>query len=843
MKTSYLFLGLVALALIALAFFVLASEESADEEVSAASAGHDVDQSSLAPAHPIRADAVESPDDSQIEREEVTVDEDDRTFLLTVLNGETDQPMPNIEVYWKETPWGEYIPKADYDRILLEEGTISISDAQGQVRLPWNEHNIDMMAKEGVLYRALRRSPNRAKEEHILRLERDREVTVTVLHADGSPAVDVRVSHLEDRGSHNTREVGHQRTDENGIAKFHHHQDYLRWLQKQNRQYLVIGIASLKPPKHDFSVEEGLPASMEFTLPPVAEVHIYAFQEDGSPYTDESTLSLQARAADEVTQRSFFGGDRFDQDSLHGWDRRDAEDGHARFLAALHEELVFALHHPHHDADLAGRASGPTLEGETLRLELQLQEALCFLVGRLLGPQGKPIADTSIRGRLTTNSRSGGLRFQTDAGGKFRLGVDQRKLSQGDALINRLSPLFRDYTFLAQPEPGIGWVTQLEISRDLEPGENEVGDLIMGTDIVLSGQVVDAAGVGVPTASLQLKHDAVQAEEMAFREQQRSILGTSWLQTDKHGLFEIRSTTSAGAMQLSVRKSGFQPQQLKVNAGSRDLRIVLQGENQSYLEIIPPEGLEAKEFRIYCRQDGVGGTQVRRFSDNHLELGFLAEGTHTIDLHHTSFQGRLLQWENVSVGPGIAQDPRLSSVDLEPFVTALRLKVIQPDHTIADTFFFHLDQSRNRHDGKGDAAIVLPKSVQTLTIWTEEGRAVQVTARDGEQEVSLPPPLKLNLSSGNWPKLDPGQAIQIQMNHISGLAWLERKLTEPGATTLLLPHKGGYNLSMSIVVEDPQTGNTKHLTWLELDGATRKEIQVDQDETNLNLEINDTRVD
>lgn len=842
MKTSRLAPTLLALALAALAFFVLSSEETAPSEQLADPSDFAAEQASPDSAR-IQAETAHPIGDPTIERAEATVEEDVRTFLLTVLHDETEEPMPNVEIHWKETPWGEYLPKADYDRILLEEGTVSISDAKGQVRLPWNEHNIDIMAQEGGLYRALRRSPNRAKEEHVLRLERDHEVTVTVLHADGSPAVDVRVSHLADHGNHNTREVGHRRTDGNGIAKFRHHQEALRWLQKQNRQHLVVGIASLAPPRHEFSVEEGLPASLEFTLPPVAEVHLYAFQADGSPYTDEGTLSLQARTTDEVSQRSFFGGDRFDEHGLHGWDRRDVEDGQARFLAALNEELVFALHHPHHRADLVGRTSGPTLQGETLRLELRLQEALCFLVGRLLGPQGEPIAEASIRGRLTTNSRSGGLQLQTNAEGRFRLGVDQRKLSRGGAFEDLEDPLFRDYTLLAQPEPGIAWVRQLEVSRDLEPGENEVGDLIMGTDFVLSGQVVDTAGNGLPTVSLKLQHDAAHAEELPFRVRSRSILGTTWIRTDKQGFFEIRSTASAGAMQLSVQKTGFQPQQQTVQAGSKDLRIMLQGENQSYLEIIPPEGLEAKEFRIYCRQEGVGGTQVRRFSSNRLELGFLAEGTHTIDLHHNAYQGRLLQLENVTVGPDVAQDPRLSSVDLRPLVTALRLKVLQPDHTVADTFSYHLDQTRNRHHGKRDSVLVLPKSVQTITIWTEEGRAVQTTARPGEQEIQLPPPFKLHLTSSTWPELESGQAIQVQLHHVSGLAWLEKKLLETGTTTFLLPHEGNYYLSMGLITEDPETGKTKHLTWLQLNGGTRREILIDQGETNLELDIRDPRSD
>ena len=296
-------------------------------------------------------------------RQELASDPTARTFLLTVIHAETEEALPGVELHWKETPWGEYIPRAEYDQVVMEEGSVAVSEANGQIRLPWNENNIDMVAFHGYLYRAMRRSPDRAEEEHFLRLERDQEVVVTVRHAHGAPAVDVRVSHVQDFGNGNTREVTHRRTDADGIARFEHHQYYRRWISKRNRQFFVVGVASQEPPQHGFQLEDGLPADLKFTLPPVAEVHLYAFQADGSPYPGDGELSLQALAEGEEPDESFFGGREFDARALRGWDRREIFDGHARFLAALDERLLFALHHPHHDSDLVDQADGPTVEG------------------------------------------------------------------------------------------------------------------------------------------------------------------------------------------------------------------------------------------------------------------------------------------------------------------------------------------------------------------------------------------------------------------------------------------------------------------------------------------------
>lgn len=327
-----------------------------------------------------------------------------------------------------------------------------------------------------------------------------------------------------------------------------------------------------------------------------------------------------------------------------------------------------------------------------------------------------------------------------------------------------------------------------------------------------------------------------------FRNRSRSILGTSWARTDENGFFEFRSTAPSGVMDLTAKKDGFQPLIQRVDAGSSDLRLVLLGENRSVLEILPPEGVEPREFQVTFRpSDGNGNTQFRRFDGPKMELGFLAEGSHEVAIQHDAFPINLVKLTQVAVGPGVQQDPRLTPVDLRSMTTAMRPTVLQHDGTEAIDFQFRIPPSSSRRNGKSGAMMVLPKSVQTLTIWTPESRAIEVPVLAGDQEIQLPAPLRLHLDLVSWPDLKPGEQVEIRLHHTQGLAWLEKSMREMAPITFSLPHLGTYNLSMSVIKVNPETGQTQHTSWLEMDGANYKQFEITLEETRIEVEVTDPR--
>lgn len=170
-------------------------------------------------------------------------------FTLLALESNSESPLSDLEVLWVETPWKQYISHEKWDQVLADTGTMGHTNSKGEIRLPWNESNVDFLVRGKGFYARGRRSPKNEHETYTLNLSIDQTVEAQVNHHDGTAAVGFLVTYAQIHGPETSRKRASARTDANGTARIEHMQMHLVGAKPELIQSLIVGLTAPKLPK------------------------------------------------------------------------------------------------------------------------------------------------------------------------------------------------------------------------------------------------------------------------------------------------------------------------------------------------------------------------------------------------------------------------------------------------------------------------------------------------------------------------------------------------------------------------------------------------------------------
>jgi hypothetical protein len=382
-------------------------------------------------------------------------------------------------------------------------------------------------------------------------------------------------------------------------------------------------------------------------------------------------VTLEAIRPGEPRQLSPFGSERRTRIDA------SAKDGVARFpFVALGFEL--ALTATRQGGPLPGRAygGGPQHAGEEVRRDVVFGAEGAVLDLRVLGGDGAPLAGETIQGRIefTAEYMTNDATFvaEAEADGHIRIDVDP-SFADGD---RRLLHLFR-----GTPEAPTASAL-LDLSRKLEPGLNELGDVYLSPPgVFVAGRVIDGAGLPVADAKLVLRR----------RKEDGGYWENVWnfdVQSGADGTFDVRSPFDGQHFQLGAKKDGLTCLPLDFTPGDPALVIALSGTGSLRGSLRVDAGVPLDKLKVTA--EPAEGDREEHFFDwdggrtapgagGGFTLANLLPGLYDVALETDAGQP-LQRAEGVLVSAGEENaDPRLQGIDLRGKLHALHITLVAPE--------------------------------------------------------------------------------------------------------------------------------------------------------------------
>ena len=391
-----------------------------------------------------------------------------------------------------------------------------------------------------------------------------RSIGVLVLDAAGAPAPNCRVGLASRYPDGSWQYARSGLTGADGRHHFSHVEEILA--DRGGMRLFALVMAPLAEGLSRELLTTSWPSGeLEFHLPPTGAAHVQVAEHDGTPVAGDFSLSVAWRVPAEQRDENF----AWSQFHLDQGDWRDTDaSGLAIFPyvgVGMEVELGGTLDESRFRT--TAFAHGPDRGGETVELQLRRGPPRPVAVVRLVGPDGLPLAGREV---LVTP------RF-TDGRG---LGSEMREADEDGRVA---------FTFehLDLPPPGqrflgvqeghgntaVSRFHEIEVPTSLRPGENDLGDLVLGGRPVVAGIVVDQDGAPVAETSLALRVDG------------RGSAGfNQFVRTGADGRFLFdRELESTGDLSLSVGPPPpYQRVIVPFRHGDEDLRIeVVRGSSLS----------------------------------------------------------------------------------------------------------------------------------------------------------------------------------------------------------------------------------------------------------------------
>ncbi|HEX6883861.1 MAG TPA: carboxypeptidase-like regulatory domain-containing protein [Planctomycetota bacterium] len=464
----------------------------------------------------------------------------------------------------------------------------------------------------------------------------DASLRVRVLDSSGGPLAKVMIALRERSGL--ALEGPTVSSDEDGLAVLPH----AGWLlhSRPGAEFVVTPAALFDPPLQRAIGVPDLEQAVTLVLPPSGACEVWLVDEVQSPVLEPFEASL-----------AFADGPR--SDGLRVEAVRTSRAGEPVLFGpvALGRRLALVIRRGDSGAVLETRALGPRVQGECVRLPVEVSADRAVLHGRLVDGAGIPLAEASVRARLQGGEgiRAGSTRsLQTDATGRFSLVAEPTGPDAGLVLIlGRLSP-----------EGALLSVARRPLPAGLLPGTNSLGDCVLAeAPVVVAGTVLDARGEPVPAAQVVPSVlDASDAEAVELAP----------VQSDELGRFEVRDEVVWSGITLLARKDGALAGPRSVRAGERGVRLVLEPGGGIGGTVLLDPSARAELILVQAEPpEPAPPTTAIVGEDGRFVLEGLPGGPHRVSVVHARTAQVLGAVDGVVVRGGqVTRDARLDPIDL-----------------------------------------------------------------------------------------------------------------------------------------------------------------------------------
>jgi len=591
---------------------------------------------------------------------------------VLVVHGETEAAVPGAEVYFLDIESLEIEAlarsKMDIQEIFHRYARRFLADDGGRVTVP--PANAAVMATAPDLWGGgqLRKDQ---EEPYTLELYPDPLLRVRVVNAAGEPLAGIPVTIMRGEYGYGDPPVDTRAPD--GIAEFEH---VLAMARMEEVGPIRVGLAL---PLHEevaqeIDVEDPPQEPIEFVAPPLGRLEVRVVSEGRALDEPVFVTVLPAREDEADEDRGFR------RSMALQTNRRVLDVGEERVVVpvGIGLELEVTASTESGLGPVEERVSGPRTAGATKSVELRLVPIKPVLVGRIVDPEGAPVASTALRNRLRTvregGSGSTGSQTRTDEEGRFRYVMrDDRPFEEGT----------RTLTFTTEddaPEPA---EARVDLSYVLPPGETDLGDLILGSKpLLVSGTVVDEAGAPVPKAQIRVAREERygSSNEHVYWDSLSDLRGTS----DDDGRFRIHGMAEEGLLGIRARHDGYaQGEYVRFSPFSSDVVIILESAGRIVGRVLhdgegsrPPVDIRA---RLDTGEDE-GSHGVSFEDEGRFEIRSLPPGSYTVTVTLGSSQNPLLEVSGVVVRSGeTTEDPRLAEIDLRGRLHRFTVTVVDVD--------------------------------------------------------------------------------------------------------------------------------------------------------------------
>lgn len=320
--------------------------------------------------------------------------------------------------------------------------------------------------------------------------------------------------------------------------------------------------------------------------------------------------------------------------------------------------------------------SGPTAAGTEIEVVLTTSKEHILLAGRVVDEARKPVGDIEFAMTMTGGPFNGPRKARTAVDGTFTVLVGTM---EGDGEVDGL--------VLSVEDAAHGTRTARLPGRQLRPGCEQLGDLVLGKDPILVAGRFTVDGVGCkPKLNTQLQHqEARNGGEPRWRG-----FGHEMPPIGEDGAFEVRGVFKPGRYRLTFWGGDYQAQSaVEFESGTANLKIALQTGSTIAATILMPEGIrgdvdgklvpiepapsswsEAAKERLSATSSG--GANGRR----QISWRGLPAGRFRFELRLQGFAEVLVAFDDVVTPQPTPPDARLLDIDLRPLVRSQELKII-----------------------------------------------------------------------------------------------------------------------------------------------------------------------
>lgn len=637
-----------------------------------------------------------------------------------------DVPVPDAQVWvmdmTKETESalrGAVEGGSDIATALTRIARPRAVDAEGKLRLGLPDRNLMAVAMApGFLGGQPIKKTVEEGEVVLVRMRPRMSVLVRVRRENGEPVGKVPVGLLH--GDHG-RVSPLARTGPQGIAR----------VTVPSNGAREVSVALAFPTREPVSkkVDPGHPAEepIDLVLPATGSITVKAEAGNGRAISEGRVFLQRAQDA---------GADPMDAHRMPRWDGV-IDDGVASFpfvgLGLTLNVRVDAIGGV--SAEKTG-ATGPKSAGERVEIVLSGEPTYPVIAFRVVDADGKPLAREHLSHRIATDHGYGGGGTELDDDGRGRVEVrnpyregSRRHLilfGRKDARGNRdLERVFRH-----------------DISRHLDPGINDLGDIQLSpAPVVCSGVVVDTDGNPIGDARVWIEKMQGErrwstlhtANDLPTTAADGSFAMRGWerLPTDR----ELRA--SAGRQGLVLETAGI------VRDGARDIRIVLGRAGSIAGSVILPSLrdevdsgaalIRRRHVTLLVTKDGEPNAFGASIGpDDTFEIVNLKPGSYEFTATLAGTHEPVVSIAGINVvADEVTRDPRLNPIDLTDYLQSIEVLVVDdrgapiPDALV----WVGYKGSRNgsRADERGRRVVTIMKNADDLEISAEApGYARQV---------------------------------------------------------------------------------------------------------------------
>jgi hypothetical protein len=754
-------------------------------------------QSEVAPAVEVAKDAVPAPAEAAVvrtsaasESTQPTFPDDAKWLEVLVVDAATQQPIEDAEVRWTSFSVHKQIqalPEKERPALYRDQeltahrfGWLTHSNASGIARIAGDTKGCTVFGYSEGRYGTTQCGGERPDPTGgwRLELEADKTLRVQVLDIAGkaavSVAVKIRMFDANAKEKPNWGWVQPQKTAApDGIAEFHHVQT---WLRRNGAKKPEMAIASWRalvnlPGFDDAGVEfdQANPPSEPIVLHVPATGRLTArLLHAGQPLTRGVTFSA-------------YRGEPSDNDvRITAVQCPPDDDGWAHFPhVALGGSLtVLADLGP---ATIDASVLAPTGMGQEVRTELTTDELYIF-TGRLLGPDGKLLTNTTVSANFSLKDMmsGSGSQVETDEHGHFLwlLTKGQRDTSQIERLM------------LTQRIEGASPLTVKVAPREIRRGITDLGDLqFTAGPLVVAGKFE----VDTPEALQGVQFTIQRMREPRGRDntEQWDDLRNVTTAQNPDSTFEVRGETQPGRHRLLFPAYNHLPiSPIEFAVGTRDIIVPVTLGNPLLATCILPEALPADQLRGVLRPNGEVPAEPQReryFRNNDrytataqgtqdppkLQWRALPAGTYTLEMRTSGISSPLMTIPDVVVPPAKEGDPRLQNIDLRGKVNTLKVHVsLTPTAKKRNELpiVFPMPQADETH-WQGllvrDGALVMPTppGPTNLLIACEGYKPQRILGAERDVKVTLEPWPSVELIFANLPELPKGVALGVSIRN------------------------------------------------------------------------------